>query len=57
MGVDVNDLRAEAFVDNLTNRVGATTVSPEPGLDHERARYISRPRTIGITLRYSLRDH
>ena len=47
--------RAEAFINNITNRIGATAVSPEPGLDHERADYVSRPRTIGLELHYSFK--
>lgn len=52
MGVDVGPLRADLFVENLTNRLAATAISTEPGLDHERALYVSRPRTVGIDLHY-----
>ena len=49
--------RADAFINNLTNQEAATSVSTEPGLPHNRADFVSRPRTIGLELHYSFKDH
>jgi outer membrane receptor protein involved in Fe transport len=49
--------RVDAFVNNLTNQEGATSVSTTPGLEHNRALYVSRPRTVGLDLTYSFKDH
>jgi len=57
LGYDAGALRVEAFVENLTNRMAATTISPVPGPDHERALYVSRPRTVGIDLHYFFRKN
>jgi iron complex outermembrane receptor protein len=48
--------RADAYVDNLTNQEAATSVSTVPGPPHDRALFVSRPRTIGIDLNYSYKD-
>jgi iron complex outermembrane recepter protein len=47
--------RVDAFVSNLTNQEAATSVSTVPGPAHERANYISRPRTVGLELNYSFK--
>jgi iron complex outermembrane recepter protein len=47
--------RVDAFVTNLTNQEAATSVSTVPGPAHERANYISRPRTVGLELNYSFK--
>ncbi|HVW68598.1 MAG TPA: TonB-dependent receptor [Steroidobacteraceae bacterium] len=57
LGYDTGPLRVEAFVENLTNQMAATTISPVPGPDHERALYVSRPRTVGIDLHYYFRKN
>ena len=44
--------RADAFINNLTNREAATAVSTVPGPAHDRALFIGRPRTVGIDLNY-----
>ena len=49
--------RLDAFVNNLTNREAATTVSTIPGPDHNRANFVSRPRTAGLELHYSFKGH
>jgi outer membrane receptor protein involved in Fe transport len=57
LGMDLNKRwRVEAFVENLMNVEGTTSISTEPGLDHERANYVSRPRTIGLEAHYSFKD-
>jgi iron complex outermembrane receptor protein len=48
--------RVDAFVNNLTNQEAATSVSTTPGLEHNRAEYVTRPRTVGIQLNYSFKD-
>jgi outer membrane receptor protein involved in Fe transport len=47
----------DAFINNITNQEAATSVSTEPGLAHNRADFVGRPRTIGLELSYSFRDH
>jgi iron complex outermembrane recepter protein len=47
--------RVDAFVNNLTNQEAATSVSTVPGPAHERANYVSRPRTVGLELNYSFK--
>ncbi|MGA2842259.1 MAG: TonB-dependent receptor [Steroidobacteraceae bacterium] len=49
--------RVDAFVTNLTNQEAATSVSTTPGPVHDRADYVSRPRTAGLELHYSFKDH
>jgi iron complex outermembrane recepter protein len=49
--------RVDAFVNNLTNQEAATSVSTTPGPQHDRAEYVGRPRTVGLTLNYSFKDH
>ena len=49
--------RVDAFVNNLTNQEAATSVSTTPGPEHNRAEYVARPRTVGIQLNYSFKDH
>jgi outer membrane receptor protein involved in Fe transport len=49
--------RVDAFVDNLTNQEAATSVSTTPGSAHNRAYFVSRPRTVGLDLNYSFKDH
>jgi outer membrane receptor protein involved in Fe transport len=49
--------RVDAFINNITNREAATSVSTEPGLAHNRADFVGRPRTIGLELSYSFKDH
>lgn len=49
--------RADAFINNITNQEAATSVSTQPGLPHNRADFVSRPRTIGLQLNYSFKDH
>ncbi len=46
----------DAFLNNITNREAATSVSTEPGLPHNRAEFVSRPRTIGLELNYSFKN-
>jgi outer membrane receptor protein involved in Fe transport len=48
--------RVDAFLNNITNREAATSVSTEPGLPHNRAEFVSRPRTIGLELNYSFKN-
>jgi outer membrane receptor protein involved in Fe transport len=47
--------RVDAFVNNITNRLAATTVSTVPGPEHNRAEYVGRPRTAGLELHYSFK--
>jgi len=49
--------RVDAFVDNLTNQEAATSVSTTPGPAHDRAYFVGRPRTIGLDVNYSFKDH
>jgi iron complex outermembrane receptor protein len=49
--------RVDAFINNITNQEAATSVSTQPGLAHNRAEFVSRPRTIGLELNYSFKDH
>jgi iron complex outermembrane receptor protein len=49
--------RLDAFINNLTNREAATTVSTVPGDEHNRAYFTARPRTIGVEFNYSVKDH
>ena len=49
--------RVDAFVPNHTNQEAATSVSTTPGAVHDRADYVSRPRTAGLELHYSFKDH
>jgi outer membrane receptor protein involved in Fe transport len=49
--------RLDAFINNITNREAATTVSTVPGDQHNRAYFTGRPRTIGLEFNYSLKDH
>jgi iron complex outermembrane recepter protein len=49
--------RVEAFINNITNQKAATSVSTEPGLAHNRAEFVGRPRTIGLQLNYSFKEH
>jgi outer membrane receptor protein involved in Fe transport len=49
--------RVDAFVNNLTNQQAATAVSPVPGPDHNRAEFVARPRTVGLEVNYSFKDH
>jgi iron complex outermembrane recepter protein len=49
--------RVEAFMNNITNQEAATSVSTEPGLPHNRAEFVGRPRTIGLQLNYSFKEH
>ena len=48
--------RVDAFINNITNQEAATSVSTVPGPAHDRANFIARPRTIGLELKYSLKD-
>jgi hypothetical protein len=41
----------------LTNQEAATSVSTTPGPAHDRASYVTRPRTVGLELHYSFKDH
>ena len=49
--------RLDAFINNITNREAATTVSTVPGDQHNRAYFTGRPRTIGLEFNYSFKDH
>jgi iron complex outermembrane recepter protein len=49
--------RVDAFVNNLTNQEAATAVTTNPGPIHDRAEYVGRPRTVGLALNYSFKDH
>ncbi len=49
--------RVDAFVTNLSNQQAATSVSTTPGPAHDRALYVTRPRTAGLELHYSFKDH
>jgi outer membrane receptor protein involved in Fe transport len=49
--------RVDAFINNITNQEAATSVSTEPGLAHNRADFVGRPRTVGLELNYSFKDH
>ena len=54
LGMSIRDVwRIEAFVNNATNRIAATTVSTVPGPQHDRAETVGRPRTVGIQVGYS----
>jgi outer membrane receptor protein involved in Fe transport len=48
--------RVDAFVNNLANQEAATPVSTTPGPEHNHAEYVTRPRTVGIELKYSFKD-
>ncbi|HME40493.1 MAG TPA: hypothetical protein VKG63_16170, partial [Steroidobacteraceae bacterium] len=57
MGVDLaKTWRIDAFVNNLTNQEAPTSVSTTPGPAHDRADYVTRPRTVGLKLTYSFKD-
>ena len=49
--------QVNAFMNNLTNQQAATSVSTTPGPQHNRAEYVARPRTVGLALNYSFKDH
>jgi outer membrane receptor protein involved in Fe transport len=49
--------RLDAFINNITNREAATTVSTVPGDQHNRAYFTGRPRTIGLEFNYSFKGH
>jgi iron complex outermembrane receptor protein len=49
--------RVDAFVNNLTNQEAATSVSTVPGPVHDRAYFVGRPRTVGLNVSYSFKDH
>jgi iron complex outermembrane receptor protein len=49
--------RVDAFVSNITNQEAATAVSTTPGPLHNRADYVGRPRTVGLDLHYSFKNH
>lgn len=49
--------RVDAFVNNLTNQEAATSVSTTPGPAHDRAYFVGRPRTVGLDLNYSFKEH
>jgi outer membrane receptor protein involved in Fe transport len=49
--------RVDALVTNLTDQEAATSVSTTPGPVHDRADYVARPRTAGLELHYSFKDH
>jgi outer membrane receptor protein involved in Fe transport len=49
--------RADLYANNITNQEAATSVSTVPGPAHDRANFITRPRTIGVELNYSFKDH
>lgn len=49
--------RVDAFINNITNQEAATSVSTTPGPAHERAYFVGRPRTVGLDLNYSFKDH
>jgi iron complex outermembrane receptor protein len=48
--------RVDAYINNLTSQIAATSVSTEPGLAHNRAEFVGRPRTVGLELNYSFKD-
>ena len=48
--------RVDAYINNVTNQIAATSVSTEPGLAHNRAEFVGRPRTVGLELNYSFKD-
>jgi outer membrane receptor protein involved in Fe transport len=57
-GVELGSVwRLDAFINNITNQEAATSVSTEPGPAHNRAEYVGRPRTIGLELHHSFKDH
>jgi iron complex outermembrane receptor protein len=57
-GVDFSKAwSVDAFINNLTNQEAATSVSTLPGLAHNRANFVARPRTVGLELHYSFKDH
>ena len=49
--------RVEAFINNITNNKAATSVSTTPGPEHDRAEFVGRPRTVGLQLNYSFKEH
>jgi outer membrane receptor protein involved in Fe transport len=49
--------RLDAFVNNITNQVAATSVSTVPGPEHDRAYFVGRPRTVGVDFNYSFKGH
>ena len=49
--------RVDAFIDNITNQEAVTSISTVPGPEHNRADFVGRPRTVGLDLHYSLKDH
>ena len=49
--------RVDAFVNNLTNQEAASAVSTVPGPAHDRALFVGRPRTIGVDINYSFKNH
>ena len=42
---------------NITSQEAVTSVSTEPGLEHNRAEFVGRPRTVGLELNHSFKDH
>jgi outer membrane receptor protein involved in Fe transport len=49
--------RLDAFVNNITNQVAATSVSTVPGPEHDRAYFVGRPRSVGVDFNYSFKGH
>jgi len=49
--------RVDAFLRNITNQEAVTSISTIPGPEHNRADFVGRPRTIGLELNYSFKDH
>ena len=49
--------RIDAYMNNITNREATTSVSTVPGPAHDRAYFVGRPRSVGLELNYSFKDH
>jgi len=50
VSASIKDVKATAFINNITNRHGVTNATYYPGSPIEQ--YIVRPRTVGLTLDY-----
>jgi outer membrane receptor protein involved in Fe transport len=50
-------LRATAYVDNITNNLGINAITDPTFWGNRTQEVISRPRTFGVTLAYSFKEH
>ena len=48
---------AAVYIDNLTNEIGVSSYSDPYNYGNRYQAIVSRPRTVGLTIGYSFRDH